>query len=125
MRAGDRGFGTGQPVAGPSLPKSSISIIDSGSAAQFKFTQGPSARGDVQCSARATISLPTPLSPSTSTVALECETSCTVSNSWRIGRLTDTTGMPKNVCDIPRIGRNGFLLYFRFKTGSRLARGCP
>ena len=59
------------PVKAPfSYPKSSLSSSSSGSAAQLTLTNGPFERYERACTARATISLPTPLSPSISTVAL-------------------------------------------------------
>ncbi len=59
------------PVNDPfSWPKSSDSIRSSGIAAQFTCTNGPSRRRLSRCTARATSSLPTPLSPQMSTVAL-------------------------------------------------------
>ena len=57
------------PVKAPfSYPNSSVSRRFSGIAAQLIATNGPDALGLSACSARATSSLPVPLSPSTSTV---------------------------------------------------------
>ena len=58
------------PVNAPfSWPNSSASRIDSGIAAQLTATNGPFARALFSWSARASSSLPVPLSPSSSTVA--------------------------------------------------------
>ena len=58
------------PVNAPfSWPNSSASRIDSGIAAQLTATNGPFARAELSWSARASSSLPVPLSPSSSTVA--------------------------------------------------------
>ena len=58
------------PVNAPfSWPNSSLSSSVSESAAQFRQTNGPFFRGLEKCTARATSSLPTPLSPRISTVA--------------------------------------------------------
>ena len=57
------------PVNAPfSTPKSSASMSCSGSAAQFMVMNGAVARGLALCRARANISLPTPVSPSSSTL---------------------------------------------------------
>ena len=48
-----------------SWPKSSLSMSDSGMAAQFTGMNGPSRRGDRAWRARATSSLPVPVSPRT------------------------------------------------------------
>ena len=59
------------PVNAPfSWPNSSLSIRLPGTAAQLTATNGPSARALQACSVRAATSLPVPLSPSSSTVAL-------------------------------------------------------
>ena len=50
-------------------PNSSLSSIVSGTAAQLNATNGPVLRGPRWCTARATSSLPVPLSPVISTVA--------------------------------------------------------
>ena len=58
------------PVKAPfTWPKSSLSIRSAGMAAQLTATKGRSARTLLRCRARATSSLPVPVSPSTSTVA--------------------------------------------------------
>ena len=57
-----------------SWPKSSLSRSASGIAAQLKAMKGPAARLLRSCSARATSSLPVPLSPRMSTDACECPT---------------------------------------------------
>ena len=60
------------PVNAPrSWPKSSDSTSESGSAAQFTATNGPRWRGPRVWIARATHSLPLPVSPVMSTVARE------------------------------------------------------
>ncbi len=72
------------PVKAPrSWPKSADSTSASGSAAQFTATKGRPARGLSSWSARATTSLPVPLSPRSSTVArlgatwaITCSTAC-------------------------------------------------
>ena len=52
------------PVKAPfSWPKSSASIRSRGMAAMFTATNGPCLRQPKECSARATSSLPVPLSP--------------------------------------------------------------
>ncbi|EWS57560.1 hypothetical protein Y694_04456 [Methylibium sp. T29-B] len=57
------------PVNAPfSTPNSSLSSSSAGKAAQFSATKACAARGLAWCSARANISLPTPVSPSSSTV---------------------------------------------------------
>ena len=67
------------PVKAPfSWPKSSLSRIDSGRAAQLTATNGFPARGDLAWMARATSSLPVPLSPTMSTVAVVGATCATV-----------------------------------------------
>ena len=59
------------PVKAPfSCPNSSLSSSVSVMAAQFTATKGPAARGLQACSVRAATSLPVPLSPIRSTVAL-------------------------------------------------------
>ncbi len=64
------------PVNAPfSWPKSSLSTSSRGSAAQFTFTSGRSRRGLRSWIARATSSLPVPVSPSTSTVLSVAATS--------------------------------------------------
>jgi hypothetical protein len=63
------------PVNAPfSNPNSSDSRSSVGSAAQFTFTNDLSLRSDCSCSARATSSLPVPLSPRISTVTSVSET---------------------------------------------------
>ena len=53
-----------------SWPKSSLSSSDSGRAAQLTATNGRLRRGDASCTARATSSLPVPVSPKISTVLI-------------------------------------------------------
>ena len=67
------------PVNEPrSCPNSSLSRIDSGSAAQLTATKGRLVRGDLAWMLRATSSLPVPLSPMISTVAVVAATCATV-----------------------------------------------
>ena len=53
-----------------SEPNSSVSMMVGAMAPQLIATQGRSARGELACRLRATTSLPTPLSPDTTTGAL-------------------------------------------------------
>ncbi len=62
-------------------PKSSLSSSVSGSAPQLMLTKGPSARPESPWIARATSSLPVPLSPVTSTVELVGAIARTISKS--------------------------------------------
>jgi hypothetical protein len=58
------------PVNAPlAWPNSSLSSRLAGSAAQLMARNGPARRGDSAWSARATSSLPVPVSPRTSTVS--------------------------------------------------------
>ena len=70
------------PVKAPfSWPNSSLSSSSAGSAAQFTFTNGRSLRGERWWMARATSSLPTPLSPRISTVTSlsdTCSMTCAI-----------------------------------------------
>ena len=63
-----------------SCPNSSDSSNCAGSAAQFNSTKGLSRRSPLKCSARATSSLPVPVSPSTSTAGASasriCDSAC-------------------------------------------------
>ncbi len=71
------------PVKAPrSCPKSSASRMLSGMAAQLTATNGPPARALLPWMKRARSSLPVPLSPSTSTVALE-GAACVATSSTR------------------------------------------
>ena len=84
------------PVKEPfSWPKSSDSISSSGIAAQLTCTNGPAATRDVRWISRATSSLPVPLSPRMSTVALVGAARATSARSRFIGSLsprrTDST----------------------------------
>ncbi|MCY1180604.1 hypothetical protein D9M73_210600 [compost metagenome] len=59
------------PVKAPgSWPNNSLSTTDSANAPALMATNGPSRRDDRSCSARATTSLPAPVSPRISTSAL-------------------------------------------------------
>ena len=79
------------PVNAPfSWPKSSDSSSDSVSAAQLIATNGRVARALLRCTARATSSLPVPLSPRISTVASVCATRAMRSKTARIGWLRPT-----------------------------------
>ena len=77
------------PVKAPrSWPKSSDSSRSFGIAAVLIATNGPAARGEWRCSARATSSLPVPDSPVMSTVTFDCDsrpmarkTSC-IAGAW-------------------------------------------
>ena len=75
------------PVKEPfSWPKSSLSMSSSGMAAQFTCTKASSLRRLFRWMARATSSLPTPLSPVMSTVAEVGAARRTASNTfWRTG----------------------------------------
>ena len=69
-----------EPVKAPfSWPNSSFSRISLGSAAQLSAKNGPLARSLLLCSARATSSLPVPLSPRMSTLAV---LGATASMTW-------------------------------------------
>ena len=73
------------PVKAPrTCPKSSDSSTPSASAAQFTGRKGPSARSDSWWIARATSSLPVPVSPVTSTVASVGATRAMISKTARI-----------------------------------------
>ena len=66
------GFSLRAPVKAPfSWPKSSFSRISRGKAAQLMATKGPYFRVDLSWMARATSSLPVPLSPMMNMLALE------------------------------------------------------
>ena len=70
------------PVKAPfTWPNSSLSISPSGIAPQFTGTKGSWARGLFACTARATSSLPTPLSPVISTVVRAAATFSTNSKT--------------------------------------------
>ncbi len=72
------GLRSSAPVNAPrSWPNSSFSISAAGSAAQSTFTNGPLRRGEFTCTARASSSLPEPLSPRMSTVASVAAAFCT------------------------------------------------
>ncbi len=72
------------PVNAPfSWPNSSLSSSSAGSAAQFTFTNGRSLRGERWWIARATSSLPTPLSPRISTVTSLSDT-CSMTERDRL-----------------------------------------
>ena len=77
--------------AAASWPNSSLASTLSASAAQFSATNGPSARRLPSWSARATSSLPAPVSPSTSTGSSLGATRTTRAISWRIGSLPATS----------------------------------
>ena len=73
------------PVKAPfSKPNSSLSSSSDGSAAQLTLTKGRSTRLESRCSARATSSLPVPLSPRTSTVMSVSATCSMISRTSRI-----------------------------------------
>ena len=73
-------FSLVEPVNAPfSWPNSSFSRISFGSAAQLRAKNGPFARSLFWCSARATSSLPVPLSPRISTLAVD---GATASITW-------------------------------------------
>ena len=97
------------PVNAPrSWPNSSLSRIDSGSEPQLSLTSGPAARGLCLWICSATTSLPTPVSPSSSTVVSLCATRRTRSNTCAIaGSLTTTPGSSTStgIPAIPRPGR--------------------
>ena len=79
------------PVKAPrSWPKSSLSRRASGSAAQFTGTKGRPARGPSSWMARATTSLPVPLSPRRRTVARLWATRSTTSSTRRHAELPPT-----------------------------------
>ena len=79
------------PVNDPfSWPNSSDSISSSGIAAQLTCTNRWPARGLLRWIVRATSSLPTPLSPSSSTVALVGAARCTASSTRRSAGLWPT-----------------------------------
>ena len=65
-------------------PNSSLSMRVSGSAAQLIGTKGPSRRALSKCSARASRSLPVPLSPVNSTLAGLSATCLSISNTATI-----------------------------------------
>ena len=73
------------PVNAPrAWPNSSPSISELASAAQSTMTNGPDARADASWIARATSSLPVPVSPRISTGASLCATRDIWANSSRI-----------------------------------------
>src|SRR5262245_45923223 len=79
------------PVSEPfSCPKSSDSINSSGIAAQFTWTNGCRLRRLLRWIDRATSSLPTPLSPSSRTVALVGAARLMASQIWRSEPLSPT-----------------------------------
>ena len=79
------------PVNAPfSWPKSTLSTRSCGIAARFTATNGPSGDGPWRCSSRASNSLPVPLSPSTSTVAVSGATRRTRSITSCSARLGPT-----------------------------------
>src|ERR671914_222367 len=83
------------PVKAPfSKPNSSDSRSSVGSAAQFTLTNGLSLRSDWACSARATSSLPVPLSPRIRTVTSVSETRSIRSRTSIIFSL-----LPKSIVD--------------------------
>src|SRR2546429_5926479 len=67
----------------------------SGSAPQLRSTQGELHRRDCSCKARATSSLPTPLSPVTRTEASVWATRLTISITRRMAALGMTAGNPR------------------------------
>ncbi len=73
-------------------PKISDSIRPAGIAPQFTATNGPPARGDWSCTARAISSLPVPDSPRTSTVTLCGATLRIAAASACIGALSPIIG---------------------------------
>ena len=78
-------FDVSAPVNAPrTWPNSSLSSSVPASAPQLTGTNAPPARRPAKWSARATSSLPVPLSPVMSTVASECATLSIVARSWRI-----------------------------------------
>jgi len=73
------------PVKAPfSCPNSSLSSSVGERAAQFTHSSGMCARGEAAWMARASSSLPVPLSPVISTVAWLCATRSTFSSTGRI-----------------------------------------
>jgi hypothetical protein len=84
------------PVNEPfSWPNSSLSNSDSVSAAQLSLTKGLSARGEALCTASASTSLPTPVSPRSSTEMLPCETRSIRRCSRTITRSCTTRRRPR------------------------------
>ena len=79
------------PVKAPfSWPKNSLSMRSRGIAVQFTATKGRSRRGERRWIARATSSLPVPVSPRRSTVASASATCSTIANTSRIaGEVAD------------------------------------
>jgi hypothetical protein len=71
-------------------PNRCESIRCSAIAEQSTTTNGPRARAEWSCTARATSSLPVPLSPSISTVASDGAASSSTANSSRIAMLCPT-----------------------------------
>jgi hypothetical protein len=89
-------------VKAPRLcPNSSASSRVSGSAPQSTITNGPWARGEASWIARATSSLPVPVSPWIRTVASLAATRASRANSSRIAVLAPSSG-PKR--DSPHSG---------------------
>ena len=80
------------PVNAPrSCPNSSLSSTDGASDAQSACTNGSWRRGERRCSVRATSPLPTPVSPSRSTVDDSAATRSTSRSTRRIGALAATS----------------------------------
>ncbi len=94
------------PVKAPfSWPNSSLSTSSEGIAPQSTTTKGPTRRAPSSCSARATFSLPVPLSPRISTVAWLFASRSSAEKSARIGTLCPTS-LPKWVA--PERGCSSF-----------------
>jgi hypothetical protein len=80
------GFSLVEPVKAPfSWPNSSFSRISLGSAAQLSAKNGPRARSLFWWVARATSSLPVPLSPKMKTLAVEAATASISRYTSRMG----------------------------------------
>jgi len=78
--------GAGEGAA--NVPKSSLSKRLSGTSAQLTATNGPRARGPASWMARATSSLPVPVSPSISTVAVDAAARRIVARKDRMALLS-------------------------------------
>ena len=87
------------PVNAPaSCPKSSLSSSSDGIAAVLSATKGLRARGDSRCSARATSSLPVPVSPVTSTPSGACAKRPMARNSACIAGVSPTSPSVAAIC---------------------------
>ena len=91
-RANSPARGAAAPVNAPlTWPNSSLSSRPSGRAPQSTATNGAARRDDAAWTARATSSLPVPVSPSTSTVTSALATRSSTANTSRIARDAPTS----------------------------------